>query len=826
MRAAILPTLVLLTAVSAAAAADGPDLALGRPYTLSPAPNYTLCTDPGDAVQLTDGKYAGPDTFWGQQAAVGWAAMNPIRVTVDLGAVRPIAGVAFSTASRVNAGVYWPSVIVGVSDDGVTYHIAGQIPAASVEGQDPTQEYRKRLLLTNLRTRGRFVLLFVVPGGPYVFADEVEVLAGAHDLSQVALTGRNLTAAGFDEYLGFARQQAWLAQQCRRLADRVGAESRAASGGEDGTLTQLREVANGLSALAKRIPSLPLDPDSLGDAQRQLASLCAQANAALRPGRSYLVWDHDPWAPLSPFEFVTRAQRPLTRLEVHAASNEHSSAAITVTNLTSAPMTLEPRVETLRVHENRAGGVAAAPPVPAVDIQLRRVEFVEAANGQLVADALPLLDDRGLRLGPGETSQLWLTFPKRRLPPGEYRGRIILAASNDRSSSAIEIALRVYPIELPDQMRLQTYNWAYVTTFPLVRGLEREAVADLFAHYTNTFVFCNTDVPWPRFDDTGKGSVDFTAHDRNLALHRGAREISWFWSFSDRDQPDGGRFGADYLSPEWKERFSWWLRAWVAHLKDLGYGYDDFFMYPFDETLCERFRNLAEFIKEVDPQIRIFADPVSADTRARLEAIAPYIDIWCPHLLTFEQRLADLDFMRACATSTAAPGRVPPAAGGGTKKLWTYVCSGPAKTLSPHAYYRLMMWKAWQRGYTGCGFWAYADAGWGGDNAWNDFDGANPDFAAIYTARNAPPGVARSEAIIPSKRWEAWREGIEDYELLAMVGDAAERAQQTGAAARAARLRALLKSGVESALAAPDDPAVAERARHRMLQALSNTNSG
>jgi hypothetical protein len=821
MKAAILSTLVLLIAPWAATAADGDNLALGRPYTLSPAPNYALCTDPGDAVQLTDGKYAGPDTFWGQPATVGWSATNPIRITIYLGAVKSIAGVSFSTASRVNAGVYWPSIIVGVSDDGATYHIAGQIPAASAEGQDVAQEYRKRLQLTDLRTRGRFVLLFIVPGGPYVFADEVEVLAGAHDPNQVALTGRALTPAGFDEYLGLARQQAWLAQQAQRLADRVGAESRAASPGNDGTLTQLREVADGLMVLAKRIPSLPLDPDRLSDARRQLASLCAQANAVLRPGLSRFVWDHDPWAPLSPFEFVPRTRRRLTRLDVYAASNEYSSAAITVTNLTPSPMTLKPRLESLRRDGDRAVEGTATSRAPAVEVQLRRVEFVEAATGQLVADALPLLDERGLRLGPGETSQLWLTFAKRRLRPGEYRGRIILNAGSDQPSTTIEIALHVYPVELPDQMRLQTYNWAYVTTFPLVRGLEREAVADLFAHYTNTFVFSGADVPWPQFDEAGKGRIDFTAHDRNLALHRGAREISWFWSFSDGSRPDGGRFGAEYLSPQWKERFSWWLRAWVAHLKDLGFGYDDFFMYPFDETLCDRFRALARFIKEVDPSIRIFADPVSADNRERIEAIAPYVDIWCPHLFTFERRLADLEFMRAQATSTAAPGRVPPAAGSGMKKLWTYVCSGPAKTLSPHSYYRLMMWKAWQRGYTGCGFWAYADAGWGGDNAWNDFDGANPDFAVIYTARTAPPGVPRGEAIIPSKRWEAWREGIEDYEVMGMVEDAARRAEMDGATARATELRALLKSGVEAALAAPDDAAAAERARHRMLESLS-----
>ncbi len=32
-------------------------MALGRPYTLSARPNYGLCTDAGDAVQLTDGEF-------------------------------------------------------------------------------------------------------------------------------------------------------------------------------------------------------------------------------------------------------------------------------------------------------------------------------------------------------------------------------------------------------------------------------------------------------------------------------------------------------------------------------------------------------------------------------------------------------------------------------------------------------------------------------------------------------------------------------------------------------------------------------------------------
>ena len=792
--------MLLLVLGGAAAPGAALNLARGCSYTMSPAPHYALCTDLGDKVQLTDGEYAGPDMFWGQRATVGWAGSNAAQIIIDLGAVKPIDGIIFSTASRLNAGVSRPSIIIGVSDDGATYHIAGQLSATPISNQDPTEEYRQRMQVTGLRTRGRFVLLFVLPGGDYVFCDEIEVLAGSYDPKEVAVTGRALTPDGFRAYFNMTRRRTSLAAQCAQLADRAQAESDAAARrGGQARAAQLLRTEAGLRALARRIPGLPLDDAALRDAEQRLASLCAQANAALRPARSYYLSDRDPWVPLSPFEILSAEQPELTRLEIHAASNEYSSAAVTVTNLTREPLTVGVRIGDLR---GERGGLAAG------DIHLRRVEFVEAANNDFVADALPLLDEGGLRLEPGATSQIWLTLPKRRLPPGDYRGRLTLQARGGKALTAVEIRLRVYPVELPDKMTLQTYNWAYVTTFPLVRGLEREAVADLFAHHTNTFVFTGPDIPWPRFDENGKGSIDFTAHDRNLELHRGAREISWFWGFSDTDRPDGGRFGAEYLSPQWKERCAWWLRAWVAHLRELGYGYDDFFMYPFDETLCDRFRELAHFIKEVDPNLRVFADPVSHDTRGRIEAIAPSIDIWCPHLFTFEQRPADVEYMRAHG-----------------KKLWTYVCSGPAKTLSPHGYYRLMMWRAWQRGYSGCGFWAYADAGWSGDNAWDDFDGANPDFAVIYTARNAPPGVARSEAIIPSKRWEAWREGIEDYELMRMVHDAAQRAAAQGSAQQAAVLEAALQQAVESALAAPDDPATAERARRGMLEALTGAPS-
>ena len=768
------------------------NLARGRSYTLSPAPNYALCSDPQDKIQLTDGRPAGPECFWTQPAAVGWATANPIEVRLDLGAVQAIAGVTLGTASRLNAGVEWPSALVAVSDDGRQYRFVGRMAARPVT-QEPTREYRQTLRLEGLRARGRHVLLYLVPGGSYLFCDEVEVLGGDHDPWREPPAGSLLGPEGFGEYTRLGRRQSWLEGECRRLASGIASQAReAATRGDKGGAAKLQAIAASLEALARRVPGLPLDPERVAEARRQAAGFCARANGLLHRGVRLLAWDAGAWEPLSPLEVPARGAG-CRELVVHAASNEYSSLALALTNCTGRPLSVRVSLEDL---------VGDSARLPAAEVRVRRVEFVETAGNRVVADALPPVTGQGVLLPAGETSQLWLTLPKRPLGAGEYRGRLVLQVPG--ASVTVPLRLRVYPVELPDRMTLQTYNWAYVTTFGLVRGLEREAVADLFAHYTDTFVFTGVDIPWPSFDAQGRGSIDFTAHDRNLALHVGAREVSWFWGFADREQPDGGRLGAPYLGEEWKRRCAWWIHEWVAHLQGLGYGYDRFFMYPFDETLCPRFAALAAFLKQVDPRLRIFADPVSDDSREAIQAIAPAIDVWCPNFPSYRERPAEVELMRS---------------DGG--KLWTYVCDGPAKALPPHGYYRLLMWQAWRWGFTGCGFWAYADAGWQGDDAWDDFDGTHHDYAVIYTARHAPPGVPRSEPIIPSKRWEAWREGIEDYELLHLAQERVVSLQAQGQAGRAQALQVALDQAVSQVLAQPDQPAVLEQARRRLLEAMA-----
>ena len=106
-------------------------------------------------------------------------------ITVDLGAIRPIGGVAFRTAAG-RAGVFPPlSIPVLVSDDGGAYREAGDLVALdrNVNGPWPDGYTVRKLVTRELATRGRFVQFMVIPADEsFVFTAEVEVLRGPEEL--------------------------------------------------------------------------------------------------------------------------------------------------------------------------------------------------------------------------------------------------------------------------------------------------------------------------------------------------------------------------------------------------------------------------------------------------------------------------------------------------------------------------------------------------------------------------------------------------------------------------------------------------------------------
>ena len=112
------------------------NIALGASYTMAPSPNYRLCTDPGDAEQLTDGVYT-DGYFWAQQSTVGYSEKTPSTVTIDLGEVKPIRGVSYHSAGGF-ASVRWPLTIrILVAGEDREFREVGDLVQLSEEQHGP-----------------------------------------------------------------------------------------------------------------------------------------------------------------------------------------------------------------------------------------------------------------------------------------------------------------------------------------------------------------------------------------------------------------------------------------------------------------------------------------------------------------------------------------------------------------------------------------------------------------------------------------------------------------------------------------------------------------
>ena len=152
--------------------------------------------------------------------------------------------------------------------------------------------------------------------------------------------------------------------------------------------------------------------------------------------------------------------------------------------------------------------------------------------------------------------------------------------------------------------------------------------------------------------------------------------------------------------------------------------------------------------------------------------------------------------------------------------MWTYECLEPMKAQKPYSYYRLLPWRAFQRGQSGAGLWIYYyGLGYApGSVPWNDTLRPHGFSGVVYGSASSPV-QGLSEDIIPSRRWEAWREGVEDYQYLYELQQAIDRTKVTNYEA-ANNAQKILDYQVNRVLSNPDNCALVYEAREILTNTL------
>jgi len=770
--------------------AEGTNLALSRPYDLSPTPSYNLCTDDGDRSQLTDGRTFGSD--WRQQSTVGWRhASAPPTVRIDLGRVHAIDEIRVHGIGGGHAGVYYPAQILAmVSDDGNTYRVVRvwDRPGDDGDGARSTRGIPRVFTMDGLRTRGRYVQLTFAPNRRYMFLDEVEVLSGSHTPSEVQFDPRN--AFGWNDapiIAATVRRSGRVLAEIARFREKVDPTTMPAMGAE------LAELARGAEATPRFFP-------------QEWRALSTQLGAlrgrwlAKRWGRGLFWRRANPMEQARPDDVYGEPASEADEVRVELWQGEYESAAINLINASPKAATLEVFVSPLRSPGGRD--------LPSGEtLALRQAVFVESTQSGVVGDALVRLDDGRLPVEAGGAAQLWLTVHNGRLGSGEYRFVIRVACrgagGGNGQAGMIPGRITVHPRRFPERAALRTYNWAYLSLLGVSEASVTQVVDDLKAHYLDVYVVPARDRPKTSLSADGSLRVDFRRHDAALEQFPGAREYLFFWAYQPDRLGDHARWGP-WMSPGYRAKLGEFLSAWVAHLRDRGIGYDRFAMYPFDERLDEAFLELARLIKEIDPKVRVFANSTGNERGSGLGRFTPYVDTWC-----LPDDAPDVDAARAALRRA------------GETDVRRYAAQGDAKSLSPYGYYRLQPWRAWAAGDTGAGFWTYAAGKEPGDcDGWDDFTCARGRWSVVYDGEGAPVDAA-GVSFLPSRRWEAWREGVEDYEYLHTLRERIEACRRFPVAAPAgAEGAAVLEEAVSEVLAHADNPEVVYAARRRVTAAI------
>ena len=511
--------------------------------------------------------------------------------------------------------------------------------------------------------------------------------------------------------------------------------------------------------------------------------------------KTWIVWTKNNW------DNVGRCEMPhslddVKKLRFDALMNEYQSGNIIISNLTNKPLRLRTSPTDFSWMRKNGEPLLFYGVTPTLFV----ADWQDTKTGLTVADPLiPLAPAGRLDIPAGESRQIWITIPPLDVPPGNYTCQLHLRTIGDRESKAhavaktVDIDVHVRPLRISTSPDFAVYNWDYAN--------EESYVRDLFDHKV-TYYLISTSFPLPKFDNQGnpKGTIDFSAYDRKLRIkHRYARKAGGKILFAyglveSFNTAVKAKYGFAFRSPAWDRAFRYSYARWLDHLKALGFTYDDFIVQVWDEALREEIDFAiggCRLMREIDPHVKLVMD--GSQSMKDIERLDPYIDVWIPHMGVLEKRKDAPELLHFYQTTK--------------EPAYGYTCSINMKSLPVYDYYRLKPWYAAAFKLDGVFYWAYNS--WRGD-PWNDFDGPREASGTFYADCGAVyPGI---HTPITSRRWEASREGIEDWQIIRRVQALAKAAGKSG------EIEPVLARDIQKVLSHPDSLTFADGLRERFIK--------
>jgi hypothetical protein len=718
---------LIILQLQSLASAGQKNLALHIKLDYDPKPAYPQTASPRDPLKLTDGVIGKCLWYEGnREKTVGWGYVESFEIVADLGAEYNVEHVDLYSSRGNCGGMQYPEYIMSLSSlDGRNYTPAG-IEVTDDWGFvwvcDKRGLVENRKLTVPVRQRARYIKLIVRPTGFSTFFDEIEIIESEQPYSTRPSSSYANTR---NQAIEIAER---LGQVQRDLRAMLGRAESLPSGKED--------FKQRFADLQTRIS------EALANLSRERVEKLESETGRLRAefirsvyGTDWLTYTSDPLDNLC-YADIPPQSVGQSNLSFYQWQNEYSMQTFNLTNATQGDLTFQ-----LSVSPLAQNGLS----IPSESlVKVRRARYVFARGTGYFVDPLVLQGAKSFCVRPGETVQISVELNSKGIAAGRYTGAIAAQCEGQTDKRMatvpvnIEIADRVYRSN-PSFMTLNWDNLTHVDNY--TKNIVELAAQDLAEHYVNVSVISPGDIyRGTQLNPSLADRLNERSFARVKLLSLGLEAFSW------RFGSDGvRRSDTDIYSDAWRMKFQSFMRGMIVYLARHGYGYDSYAIYPYDEYIGGKFIYVARLIRETDPNIRIYANHVG-DGIKDVRKVFGLVDIWCPPLReqVVSQQMLD-EIKRNC------------------KEVWCYDTFSRNRLIKPikesdKRFYRAMPIRAVAAGLSGAGFWVYSiDSSKG---SFNDSDTLS--WNVVYDGSRDPDKYCIYEPIVPSKRWQQWRLGVQD----------------------------------------------------------------
>ena len=386
----------------------------------------------------------------------------------------------------------------------------------------------------------------------------------------------------------------------------------------------------------------------------------------------------------------------------------------------------------------------------------------------------PILDVDSMDIPAGETQPCWiLVYVPKDTPSGKYRGKIIVNASE--GSDSLDLVVRVYPIALPDRKHLLVTNWFDVERIAKAHKVKlwseefwkafKKWIKLMAEHGQNVFLV-PIHIIQIYSDKSGTFLFDFSIFDKYVELlfnvgkakrieisHVAQHEKGWgsrtvvFKKFRVVKKCSG-----ETIEVPGEKILPHLLSTLEKHLEEKGW-LDKAMIHICDEPTedsIDSWKNISGLVHEWAPRL-VRIDAIEAT------GFEDYLEVWVPTLHHFNDWYRE--YKKAMEKGY---------------EMWFYTCCNP-RGLYPNRFLdyplikiRILHWINYAYNLKGYLHW--------GLNWWRD----NP-FEGL--GRDLPPGDTHivypgREGPLSSLRFEAMRDGIEDYEYLKLLEEEIKKVKE------------------------------------------------